>query len=132
MWGRRKTYVVGEGKRSNKVLKCALKAISCSYEDSDSGLEGIFESIWSPFQGAPSTTIWDAPTSKDSQGWIAHSSERELIHGWANLGTRQSFSPGTCLPYFLSSGSNLTRAWLDEMPAERGSQGERQPKPSPG
>lgn len=109
-WGKEREVI--------KILKCALKALSCSHKDSDSGLEGLFGLLWSPFQGAPSTTIWDAPTSKDSQGWAAHSSERELIHGWVNLSTRQSCSPGTCLPYFLSSASNLTRVWLDEMPWE--------------
>lgn len=103
--------------------------------ESLSGLEGIFEPIWSPFQEAPSATTWDVPTSKDSQGWVAYSSERELTCVWVNLNTRQFISPGTCLPYFLSFGSNLTRAWLDEMPREEakesGSQNHPQAKAKP-
>lgn len=112
-----------------KFLICALKAPSCSYRDSDSGLGGVFEPIWSPFQGVPSTTVWGGATSEHSQGWAAHYSEREPIHWWVNLITVQPFLLGTCLPHFLSTGSNLARAQLDEMLQEEAKESRSQNHP---
>lgn len=63
----------------------ALKAPSYSYGDWNLGLGEVFEPIWSLFQGALSTTTWGGPICEHSQGQVAHYSERDPIHWWANL-----------------------------------------------
>lgn len=63
-----------------------LESPPCSYRDSDSGLEGIFEPIWSLFQEVPSTTTQQGdPLPEYSQGWADCYSEKEPVHSWANL-----------------------------------------------
>lgn len=89
----------------------------------------ILEPIWFLFQGVPLTTTQGDPISEHSQRWAACYSEREPPHCWANLITRWPFSLGTCLPYFLSTGSNLARAYLEKTPREETKESRSQDHP---
>lgn len=97
-----------------KHLLCALKAPFCSYRDSDSGLEGIFEPIWSLFQGVPSTTTQQGgPLAESSQGWADCYSEKEPIRCWANPITRQPFPEAPASPIFSPLGlASLQLSWV--------------------
>lgn len=129
--GHKKDTVIRDvGRKVIKLFHVCLERPSCSYGDSDSGLEGIFEPIWSPFRGVPFTTMQGGPTS-------AHPRDGQLIPQvcWAHLLTGQPFALDTCLPYFLAIGSNLARAYLNKVPREEakesGSQNHPEAKAKP-
>lgn len=84
---------------------------------SDSGLKQSFEPIWSLFQGALSTATQGGPISERSQDGqpIPQKGSPSLL---GKPDPQTALFPSHLPPYFLSTGLNLARAWLDATACE--------------